>query len=299
MVLDGTSREELAETETRLEQTEGEFLSAEDALERLDAQIPGLKGRTLTLKDVEERLRRLESLIPLDNRRRVAEEMAERHEKRAIQLATQVKTARERWNESLRQLGLSATLTPQQVWKLVGEAGNLSSLNHRLADVDRQLEQAESELSVFAKRIADTASALRLSGPGARPSELLMQLAEHSNQQKQKGAQHDQLLGRDRELKKKLSAEGRELQRLQRQRHSMLSGLGVIDEEELDRVIKGNKERIGLLQQRSRLDSRINEACGKDLEEETVAQQFYSVSGQSLEERIREIKQQLNSLSSG
>ncbi|MEM8681003.1 MAG: hypothetical protein AAGF97_16790, partial [Planctomycetota bacterium] len=296
MTLDGSSREDLEETAARLKAAEHAFHDASQALDHIDAQIPGLKGRTLSLEDVEERLRRLETLIPLDDQRRHTMALAERHEKRAIQLALQLKNARERWSDSLQHLGLSPKLNPAQVWQLIGEAGNLASLSHRHAQLKLQLEQAESELSVFARRIADTVTGLRITTTGGSPTELMVALANFAQAQKQKSAQAKQLQKRSRDLATRYREAHRAGQRLKRQQHSLLASLGVVDEEELQKLIESEKERAALVEQRARLARRITDLCGPELDEDTISQQLYSASGQHLDARIDDIQQQLDQL---
>jgi uncharacterized protein YhaN len=122
-----------------------------DEVERL--LPPGSASLDVRLREAEEELHRLESLLPVFHTGQAANVRAQQARKRAQQSADQLKHARHQWQKTLRGLGLSESLSPASLRQMSDGYETLQTSLRRWQQIREEREQRSRELSGLQQRI--------------------------------------------------------------------------------------------------------------------------------------------------
>ncbi len=283
---DRSSRDELHACHQDQERLEKEFAHAEQQKQEIEQLIPGKRNEPVRLDDAKSRLSRLESLMPLESRRRRSDEMAKQYEQRAIQLAHRFKDARQRWTETLESLGLSSKLSPQQVNELAGESGNLSQLHRRYEHLQERRDQTDRELSVFRDRLHDLLAETGLAPASEQALDQLGQLRQAAAQQQALEKTRLEMQGKDQLLSREQKQIERDRQQTEIRRLSLLTSTGAIDDDDLRTVLAKRARREELLRERTDADRQIRQLFGEAFDEDTLAREIHQSGQLTLAERI-------------
>lgn len=222
------------------------------ALDELNAEIPTRRSQPIRLEDAQNRLARLELILPLEEQRRRMRMQIEKTSVRIHELEQLSKEASSRWHEALRQNGLSPQLSIEQVRKWIGETGRLAPLQQRLKDLSEQLRSAEQDYSQWHVRLTSLAEDAG-SSAGASAQEILEQLTALATKVERDRGQRDVLRDQERRLRDEIQEVAHEIRQNERARLALLRQHRASDLAELKQRHESSLRREQLVSARDAL----------------------------------------------
>ena len=205
--------------------------------DRLDLELAGGSGAwDYRAKVAEERLEKLESLVPLDVARLTAERRCEGTVVRLEQLQQSRDAAVAAWEEALVGVGLPADLSPQQIRRLAEDARYISESQMQLRKRTMDLERCRKESADLENRVDQLFFDAGLTPHSDDLQMKLRQLYSTLQQEREMQTQRRQARRRDRQLKRKGRTLVELLREQQRKKRTLLGQSGAIDEEEFRRI---------------------------------------------------------------
>jgi uncharacterized protein YhaN len=239
----------------------------------LDAQLPAGGGPIVSrLEAAEKQLAELETLLPLEARRKVARRDGRSAAVRAKESRRSLIEARRRWAAALKAAGCPADLTPKQV-RLVAKG------SQRVRELERQLDRRRQERKQVERswlgihdRISRLAADVGLDPKNSGAVEQLRRMRQALGEQEALASQRDGLLDRMRKLRRRYGRLRRQHRAGLRRRRALLREAGVSDEADLRRLAEATARHSALRERRMALDREIAGAiAGQCAEEEMRA----------------------------
>jgi len=258
--------------------------------ERLAISDASVAGR---LGSAEEDLAQLEDLVPLDARRKSAEQEAAAAEDLARRLRGELEAARRRWQQALDTLGLPTRLSPKQVRELASGSTQMDELQRRLESRYEEYEARRRELESLTDRIAQLASEANLPVESNDPVAQVQALAQRLSEEQERIERREALRARARQLRRKKAKYERSIRRLKFRRGEILRQAGAHDEETFRQRAAEIARAEELRRQRDSLQREIDAAIAGHCPVETIAEQLEGDRAQHLEARYEQVAKRL------
>lgn len=250
LLLNGSTQRDLRECVADIEEARKQLTELESEAGRLDQKIPGTRPGGTTVAALQKRLLKIETLIPLDSRRRALLDASVAYEQRAGQLTHRLKVARDQWRESLQHFGLPLDLEPAQVRQLVEDAGHLAQLYQIAAQLRAQVSATQRELTTHAQRVTALFGDLRLVPKGERTLDHMNQLLAARKAHEEQLRQAERRRNDVRQLRERDQSLQRDLRQLVNRRAARVAAQGAIDDDNLGQLIQRRQQWEQLVQQR-------------------------------------------------
>ncbi len=296
LVLSGSTQGELQDCVTEIDELGKQLAELEQEAATLDKRIPaarpgGAKGSSSsTIESLQQRLLKVEALMPLDGRRRALQEASAAYEQRAVQLAHRLKDARDHWAESLRHFGLAADLTPSQIRQLARDAGRLAQLNEIATQLRAQITDTQRELGKYSQRMTALCADLRLVPQGERVLEQLQQLRVARQQHEERLRQMEKRREAARQLRDREQAVQRALRQLVTRRAACVAAQGAIDDDNLQQLIQRRRHWEQLVQQRETRRDELTRLLPDKATQKAVFAELLSEEGGSVTARLDAVR---------
>lgn len=296
-LLERSNARQLEACQRQIEILQLQIQQAAQERDALEAQIPGGGGSLAhRLQSAEADLATLEELVPVDTRRRAAQQETDAAGGRLSQAEGELAWAERQWHEALATAGLPQGLAPKQVRQLARGCEGLGQLLRRLEHRREELGHRRRELDALRGRIAQLASDAGIEVSAEDPLEELPRLAEALSRQEAAVERRELLRRQARGLRKKAAIHARALGRLKRRRRRLFDEAGAEDEQEFrQRAVEAARAEL-LRQQREAATREISAALGEDGPEEAVEKQLRANTPEGLEARRDDLLGRLESL---
>lgn len=153
-VLDRSTVTDLEDVEDQIDAIRKEIRKTETERDEFDRRLPQHSGSLETqLREAENEIAALESLLPTQHNLQAATERYQTARKRAVQAAESLRTARNHWQKTLSQLGLTESLSPKSVRIMAEGYDSLLQTRRRMQSLEEELETRQLELGALTQRI--------------------------------------------------------------------------------------------------------------------------------------------------
>ncbi len=291
--LDIPVRDGLRDAERHVDLIKKQIASSTGELEKLDEKLPGRRTGAISLRDTETQLVKLEALMPLENQRRSILKFAAEAERRAVEVAKSMKQTRTHWEDTLRSMGLSTRITPEQLKALSGQGGSLPQLHRVLEQRQQELSHATNEQSDVDNRLRELFADLLIRPVGDRPTEHLQQLTTSLAQDAELQQQVESLRSQERQLRREEQSLVRVLDHLERRYDSQLSAAGAMDEDDLIKLLQQRARWEQLYAQRKEAQAELNKLLGNQRGDKQVEAALQKGSAAELPNRLQRARQEL------
>ena len=263
--------------------------------DEIERQLPAtITGQwELELQDAENKLMRLEDLVPLENRVQSSRSHQEDLRRRISAQEREVKKAEEQWHASLRTAGLPEMLKPHQLKEITKRADRISSQNVRLEQFKIERVEREKELSALSNRIDMMLSETGMQFRSTNLVDRLAQLNQAVNEQRAFVNTRKDFASKYKSLRSRLNRAKRELDKLLGQRQRLLAVVGAASEDEYRRIDSKHAQRQKLLSERENLSQQITAALGKHFREDELRETLNSYGTTGLEKRWEESQSEI------
>jgi len=272
----------------QIKEARQERRTLDEQLSISDASVAGRLG------SAEEDLAQLEDLVPLDARRKAAEQEAKAAEGRARQLRGELDAARRRWQQALHTLGLPTRLSPKQVRDLASGSTQIGELQRRLEGRYEEYEARRRELESLTDRIAQLASEANLPIQSEDPVAQVQALAQRWSEEEVRLKRREALRARARQLRRKKAKYERSIRRLKFRRGEILRQAGAHDEQTFRERAAEVARAEEIRRQRDSLKREIDAAIAGHCPEEAIAEQLEGDRAQHIEGRYEQLAKRLD-----
>ncbi len=153
-MLDRSTVGELDDCEDQLEALKKELRKTEQERDELDRRLPTHTGSLdVRLRDAESELASLETLFPLQHNLQAATERYHGARRRAHEAAESLKHARNQWEKTLQQLGITQSLSPKSIRIMAEGYDSLLQTRKRMQALEDELDQRRLELGAITQRV--------------------------------------------------------------------------------------------------------------------------------------------------
>lgn len=153
-VLDRTTVTELEDVEDQIDALRKEIRKTESERDEYERKLPAHSGSLETrLREAEGEIANLESLLPIQHNHQAALDRYKAARKRASQAAESLRSARNQWQRTLSQLGLTESLSPKSVRIMAEGYDSLLQTRKRLHGLEEELENRQIELGAICQRV--------------------------------------------------------------------------------------------------------------------------------------------------
>jgi uncharacterized protein YhaN len=292
-MLERAAARRLEGCQQQLRMLEGQMRHATSERDALDRQLAGGDPVDSQLHSAESELNALEELVPLDARRRAADQEAEATGEQIREAESRLSAAKDRWRDVLATLGLPKNLSPRQVKGLVSGSDEIVDLGHRLEIRYDELQQRTRELESLADRIARIAAETDLTLEGSDPVEQLHLLVEEVAEQETRLRRRREIRGEARKIRRKRAKVDAVMRRLREQRREILAHAGAKDEQELRRLAARAAQARQVCDQRESIHREIDAALAGHCAEKEVAEKLQAHPGSRLHGHREELRKKL------
>ena len=260
VVLDRTAGSQLRTFQREEQRLAAEARRSQQRLQDLQRQMAAAGESSMQLEEAERRLERLESLLPLEARRRRARLAMERLEQTAVEIAQRMKPARQEWDQAVARAGVSSRLAPADLRDLIDDSGQLGQLQADLHAVAADLTEADREWDAWRERIAELA--LQPSPEGRDLLAALDQVVERLAAVAERRQRLIQLREDETRCQQRLRELGRELRQLDRRQAAVVAAAAAADAEELRARLQSYQQATKIQQQVDECESHIASCLG-------------------------------------
>ncbi len=263
--------------------------------------VPDLPPDEELLEAARRRVFWLERLLRRKRRVAAARRRLFRLRERFLQEQQELATARQRWCETVRSLGLDETLdvdTAVRLWQQVARAAatltRLEAATAELRQAEQRLEQRTSQVERQLNALLQAvASATNEEPPAESSSEWLLQLVEQAGVADQERRRWRQRLRRTQARLKQLH---RRLRRLARQRAALLVQAGASSREEFEHREACFRRRQELLASIEQCEAELEEVGRSETEFAVVEEDLRAFDPERNEQQVRVLEAELESL---
>ena len=292
---EGRAKDELDDFRHQIDIVRQQLKRAKHERDEIERQLPSsVVGQwELELKDAENRLMRLEDLVPLEGRVQSTRATQEELRRRISAQDREIEKASEQWKASLRTAGLPEMLLPHQLKEIIQRADRISGFNDRLEQFKSEKLEREKELNLLNQRIDMTLQDTGLKFEGSDLVERMTQLNKSVNEQRAFVNTRKEFVNRYKSLRSRLAKAKRELDKLLGQKQKLLAAAGA-DSEEIYRDFDSRLgQRRNLISKRENLTEQIHAALGKHFDEDQMGELLDAYGAAGLEKRWEEVQTEL------
>lgn len=292
------AKDELDDFRHQIDIVRQQLKRAKQERDEIERQLPSsVVGQwELELEDAENRLMRLEDLVPLEGRVQSTRATQEELRRRISAQEREVEQAAEQWKASLRTAGLPEQLQPHQLKEITQRAERISSFNMRLDQFKLEQVEREKELNTLNQRIEATLQDTGVSFESTDLVERMRQLTKAVNEQRGYVNTRKEFVTRYKSLRSRLAKANRELDKLLGQKQKMLAAVGADTEEAYRDFDAQHAQRLKLISKQENLTEQVLAALGKNFNEEQLGEVLDAYGAVGLEKRWEEIQAEIESI---
>jgi uncharacterized protein YhaN len=272
LVLERRTDENLSDNQRDLDRVRGQLADIKKERDEIDAELPtGGGALDVRLREAEAELREIQRLMPLAGERAAAEQKAEAAQRKLTAAQEAFKTARHRWREALRGVGLPEDFAPQKVRHVVRSGDAVVELRRRREIRRDELEQREREMLAMASRVQQLLADCRLTPKSDDAQEQLRQLGQTLAHEKEVLALRDGTLRAARKLRRERARLVHAIRQACRRRSALLATAGVADMVAFRQVAADTAKAQQLRQERDEWTAKITAALAGRYSEAEIA----------------------------
>ncbi len=292
---EGRAKDELDDFRHQIDIVRQQLKRAKHERDEIERQLPSsVVGQwELELKDAENRLMRLEDLVPLEGRVQSTRASLEELRRRISAQEREVEKASEQWKASLRTAGLPEQLLPHQLKEISQRADRISNFNDRLDQFKAEKIEREKELNALSHRIDLTLEDTGLTFHSSNLVERMMQLNKVVNEQRGFVKARKEFVNRYKSLRTRLAKAKREMDRLLGLKQKMLAAVGAETEDVYRGFDSKHSQRRKLISKRENLTEQILAALGKHFDEDQLREILDAYGAAGLEKRWDEVQAEI------
>jgi uncharacterized protein YhaN len=281
------AREDLEDFRHQMDIVRQQLSRAKTEREEVERQLPAtVVGKwEIELQDAENRLMRLEDLVPLENRVQSTRGVQDDVRRRITVQERELKKAEEQWSASLRTAGLPATLRPHQLEEIVSRADRVSTFYLQLDQFEAEKVEREKELGALNKRIDMLLHETGIKFDSENLVDRMNQLTRSVNEQRQFVNARKEHANKYKSLRSRLNKAKRELDKLLGQKQRLLAAVGAESETDYRAINATFVRRRKLQKNRDNISEQISAALGKHYEEHQLAELLDSYGAAGLEKQ--------------
>ncbi len=265
--------------------------------EALDAEFPLSRPPRELLELAEERLEKLEALLPQDTRRAEAKKRAKALAARISDAELELLQAEEQWRDVLEVSGLPATLKPQQVRQLSSRQGHWNELRRRMGLRQEELEQRERELHALENSILQLIADSGLEPESESADAQLRQLQRELGKQQKVFQERDVLEQRLQEVSRRGRRSAEALATWKKKKRALLAETGVEDEFQFRQAARRHEEARNRRRRLEKLEAEIQQAASKPFSEAELEKLLAANHRDSLEHDWEDVSGKLEKVS--
>lgn len=294
---EGQAKEDLEDFRHQIEIVRQQLKRAKTEKTELDQQLPAnVNGQwELALSDAENRLKRLEELVPLEGRVLTAKANQDELKRRIAAQELEVEKTSKQWKASLRAAGLPDVLQPYQLREIVQRADRITGISDRLDHLKAELVERKRELESLNLRIDQTLQESGVNFEGTELIDRINHLGLCINEQRGLVQRRREFTQRYRALKAKFVKAKRELDRLLGQKQRLLSIVGAESESEYREFDAELIRRDTLIEKRESLSQQIEAALGRNHTESQIEELHEEFGSEGLEEAWETVQARIES----
>lgn len=286
------AKEELDDFRHQIDIVRQQLKRAKHERDEIERQLPSsIAGNwEIELADAENKLGRLEDLVPLENRVQSTRSNQEDLRRRITNQEREVTKAADQWKASLRTAGLPEMLKPHQLKEIMQRADRISTFHVRLDQFKLEKVDRDKELATLSQRID---SMLHETGVKFRSTDLverLNQITTAVNEQRSFVNARKEFATKYKSLRSRLAKSKRELERLLGLKQRLLAAVGAESEEDYRLFDTKHTQLRKLKSKRDNLTEQIIAALGKHFDEDNLKIMLDSYGAAGLEKRWEEIQ---------
>ena len=289
------AKEELDDFRHQIEIVRQQLKRAKHERDEIERQLPSsIAGNwEIELADAENKLGRLEDLVPLENRVQSTRSNQEDLRRRITNQEREVTKAADQWKASLRTAGLPEMLKPHQLKEIMQRADRISTYHVRLDQFKLEKVDRDKELATLSQRID---SMLHETGVKFRSTDLVERLSQITtavNEQRSFVNARKEFATKYKSLRSRLAKSKRELERLLGLKQRLLAAVGAESEEDYRLFDTKHTQLRKLKSKRDNLTEQIIAALGKHFDEDNLKIMLDSYGAAGLEKRWEEIQSEI------
>ena len=294
------AKEELDDFRHQIDIIRQQLKRAKNERDEIERQLPAsvLGQWEIELKDAENRLTRLEELVPLENRVHSTRGVQDEIRRRISAQEREVTKAEEAWQASLRVAGLPESIRPHQLQEITQRSERVSTFFLKLDQLTSEKESRQKELVALNQRIDLLLHETGVEFTSENLVERLNQLHRAINEQRQFVAARKELAEKYKSLRSRLNKATRELDKLLGQRQRLLAVVGAESEQEYRQFETLHQRRRKLIKNRDGLTEQIRAALGKNYSEEDLAQLLNDYGAAGLEKQWTFVQEEVERVKS-
>ncbi len=293
------AKDEMEDFRHQMELVRQQLKRARTERDEIDRLLPpGIAQTELELKDAEDRLSRLEGLVPMESRAKSARGKLDDLRRRITAQEREVENHEKRWQAGLRSVGLPESLTPSQVKELSQRSGRISGLTSRIELHKKELADREKELQQIAQRVLELVRECGLESKSTQPMQVLVFLTKALDAQRTVVNERKQYLDDYRQLRTQLEKAKRDLDRAYGAKQKHLAIAGVETEEEYRQIDLKHAQREKLNDRRRQLTEQIAAALGNHIQESDIEPLLEAYGFAGLEKRWEAVQADTEELKS-
>ncbi|MFK7766429.1 MAG: AAA family ATPase [Mariniblastus sp.] len=289
------AKEELDDFRHQIDIVRQQLKRAKHERDEIERQLPASVASNweLELSDAENRLGRLEDLVPLENRVQNTRSTQEDFRRRISNQEREVEKAAEQWKASLRTAGLPEMLQPHQLKEIIQRADRISTYHVRLDQFKLEKVDRDKEISTLSQRIEAMLHETGVEFHSTDLVERLNQLLQVVNEQRGFVGARKEFASKYKSLRSRLNKAKRELEKLLGIKQRLLATVGAESEEEYRLFDTKHSQRRKLRAKKDNLTEQIIAALGKHFDEENLKVMLDSYGAAGLEKRWDEIQTEI------
>ena len=298
------AKDELDDFRHQIDVIRQQLKRAKSERDEIERQLPeSVHQWDLELADAENRLARIEDLVPLENRVQNTRAHLEDIRRRISAQEHEVTQIESVWRSALRTAGLPEELEPLQLKEITQRSSRITGYHSRLDQFRKELAERNKEIDALSKR---TSLLFHDAGLTFESDDLLDRLAQLTNalhEQRALVTTRKELANKYRSLRSKLSKSKREMEKLLGQKRRILSQVGCDTETDYRQLDARHKQRSQLIETRDGLSEQIQAALGVSFKEDELRETLntYGITGiekrwENIQLQIEELKEQQTKL---
>ncbi|MEL7495959.1 MAG: AAA family ATPase [Planctomycetota bacterium] len=281
------AKEEMDDFRHQIEIVRQQLKRAKTERDEIERQLPAtvIGQWEIELQDAENRLMRLEELVPLENRVQSTRGVQEEIRRRITAQEREVKKAEDQWQSSLRTTGLPEALRPHQLQEITQRSERVSTFFMKLDQLESEKNSRQKELTALNQRIDLLLHETGVEFVSENLVERLNQLHRSINEQRQFVSARKELAEKYKSLRTRLNKATREQDKLLGQRQRLLAVVGAESEQEYRELDAKHARRRKLEKNKAGLTEQIQAALGKHYTEKQLTQLLEDYGAAGLEKQ--------------
>lgn len=286
--------QELDERQRSLARANRQLQQLLEERQAMDSALPSTVPVDQQLREAQQRLRRLDELLPLKDEQVAAQRAMEEVTNRVNELSAALRQARQRWQMALAKHHLSEQLSPAEVRRLATNHERLTAIRRQLAERRQELERKQTQKAEVAHSTAAALRELGLASSSDDPKEHLRELTEAVAAQERLRQERQTLKQELGKLHRRIRRCHANIQRLRLYRQALYSQVGARQEAEFQQLLNDSRRKRTLQEQLTELEQRIRLVLGTRFPLEEV--EPYLAPGEDLAQRRQQVLHQIDQL---